>query len=152
MSHQPILELDELSPEIAPSPPYYGNINRSHKGAQEARERLIPRKPVFTSEAAETSEFDQQPREDLAAPVVQSIPQGYEHVQGDGGHDGNLWRPGFWIQLPWRIILPLVVCLACLSGTIAILVRSDGQPVDDWSVSPTVYLALLTTIINTSLR
>ena len=60
--------------------------------------------------------------------------------------------PGFWVQFPWRVILPIVGCLVCLSGSIAILVRSDGQPVEHWSLSPTVYLALLTTITNMLLR
>ena len=152
MSHQPILEMDELSPEIAPSPASYGNIHRSHNGAQEVRERLIPRKPVFTSESVKASKFDQPPRDPPTIPLGRLFPQEYEHVQGSEGHNGNLWLPGFWIRFPWRVILPLVACLVCLSGTIAILVRSDGQPVDHWSVSPTVYLALLTTILNMSLR
>jgi hypothetical protein len=143
--------MDEYYSEIAPSPAYYENVDRSQKGAQEVRERLIPRKPVLSREVLETQKFDQPPpREPPNTP--QGHPQGHELVQSYEARFGNLWMPGFWLQFPWRIILPLVICLVCLAASIAILIRSDGQPVAHWSISPTVYLALLTTILNMSLR
>lgn len=150
MSQRLTFEMEDFaSPEIAPTPAYYGNIDRSHKSSQpEVRERLIPRKPLSSQETTETLKQPPSPEPPID-PVGYGFSQGYEHVQG---YEGNVWLPGFWIQFPWRVILPIVGCLLCLSGSIAILVRSDGQPVDHWSISPTVYLALLTTITNMLLR
>jgi hypothetical protein len=130
MSRQANFELNEFSPEISPAPAYYSNSDRPHKAAQQyVRERLIPRKPVTTPETIETPKFDQPPRGPPAIPVGYGFPQGYEHVQGYEGQEGHQWMPGFWAQFPWRVIMPLIGCLMCLSGAIAILVRSDGQPV-----------------------
>ena len=57
MSQPSNLELDDFaSPELASVPTYYGNIDRSHKSSQpEARERLIPRKPLLNQATVETS-------------------------------------------------------------------------------------------------
>jgi len=41
---------------------------------------------------------------------------------------GDAWTPGFWTQFPSRGVLALLTCLACIAASIAILVKSDGQP------------------------
>lgn len=61
---------------------------------------------------------------------------------------GSEWSPGALRQFPYCGILSLLGCISCIAATIAILKASDGQPTDDWSLSPTVYLALLTTALN----
>jgi hypothetical protein len=149
MSQRPTYELNDLaSPEFTHSPPYYGEIDLSNpRTGQEARERLIPRKPIMSQEIMETTKQPASPEPDSGN--YGGFSSGYEHVQG---YAGNAWLPGFWVQFPWEVILPLVGCLICLSGSIAILVRSDGQPVSHWSLSPTVYLAILTTVTNMLLR
>ena len=58
------------------------------------------------------------------------------------------WSPGYWSQFPLRGGLALFFCLVFIAASIAVLVRSDGQPVSDWVLSPTVYLALFTTATN----
>ncbi|KAG0650828.1 hypothetical protein D0Z07_2842 [Hyphodiscus hymeniophilus] len=123
--------MDELSREIDSAPAYSANFGRPQSNAQAVRERLIPRKPILSPEIVETPIFDsQEGHPPTKSPLGHHFPREYEHVQSDDEHGGNMWLPGFWLQFPWRVILPLVVCLACLSGAIAILVRSDGQPVD----------------------
>ena len=130
MSRQANFELDEFSREISPALAYYGNSNKPQKGAQQdVRERLIPRKPVMTQGIPETPKFDQLPRGPPTIAVGYGFPQGYDHVQGYEGQEGNRWMPGFWAQFPWRVTLALIGSLMCLSGAIAILVQSNGQPV-----------------------
>ena len=48
--------------------------------------------------------------------------------------------------------MALLISLGCIAGSIAVLYASDGQPVRDWKIYPTVYLALLMTGANMSLR
>jgi hypothetical protein len=124
----------ETSEQISPAPAYYANAYSSERSAQ--RERLIPRKPILSPEISE-------PYENLG-PV--------ESLNQRGALEGNAWQPGVWSQMPMRGILALIFSLFCMAGSIAILYRSDGQPVHDWKISPTVYLALLTTGANMSLR
>ncbi|RFU25198.1 hypothetical protein B7463_g11149, partial [Scytalidium lignicola] len=59
------------------------------------------------------------------------------------GSAGDVWSPGFWRRFPFRGILALCGCLACIVASIVVLVVSDDQPTDTWTLSPTVYLAFL---------
>ena len=108
-----------------------------HSSEPFEQENLIHRKPVpqqATSEV-DSTKHETEPFDDF--------PEGYGQVR---------WVPGIWAQLPIRGVLAIVCCLVCIAGSIAILVRSDGAPVADWTLSPTVYLALFTTGINLSAR
>ncbi|KAM0460082.1 hypothetical protein ACHAO4_002212 [Trichoderma viride] len=93
----------------------------------------------------------------LAPAIVEEIPESsasaplhekYEAVRPDQQQQGVKWSPGIIRRLPYIGILALVGCIACIAASVGILVASNGQPIDDWSVSPTVYLALLTTALN----
>lgn len=101
------------------------------------QENLIHRKPVPLQE---TSEIDARK---LETEAFNEFPEGYGQVR---------WVPGIWAQLPIKGLLAIAFALICIAGSIAILVRSDGAPVENWRVSPTVYLALFTTGINLSAR
>ncbi|KFA60442.1 hypothetical protein S40285_08272 [Stachybotrys chlorohalonatus IBT 40285] len=62
------------------------------------------------------------------------------------------WRATFFSRLPVGELLA-IACVAALSGSsVAILRASDGVPVNDWDVSPAVYLSILTTAIGVLLR
>lgn len=124
----------EESHDIGPAPSYYVNVPLTKIGDQ--REKLIQRKPVFT-------EHISQPYQNLGPVVSRNRPSAY---------DGNQWEPGIWRQFPYRGVTALLFSLFCMAGSIAILYRSDGQPVQHWKISPTVYLALFTTGANMSLR
>ena len=49
-------------------------------------------------------------------------------------------------------VAAIVVAVACLFVSYAILVTSDGKTSASWSLQPTVYLAVATAISNTALN
>jgi hypothetical protein len=59
------------------------------------------------------------------------------------------WSPGFVRRFPLIGIVALVGCVACIAASVGVLVASNGQPIDSWTISPALYLALLTTALNT---
>src|ERR1700759_364967 len=120
--------------QIGAEPSSYTNVPLIEIGEQ--REKLIQRKPVFTEQISESYQK-------LGPVVSRNRPVAY---------DGNPWEPGIWRQFPFRGVSALLFSLFCMAGSIAILYRSDGQPVEHWKISPTVYLALFTTGANMSLR
>ena len=61
------------------------------------------------------------------------------------------WRPTFFQQRPLVGIAALCVTIGCVFASLAVLVVSDGQAVVEWSIQPTVYLAIVTAIANASL-
>ena len=65
---------------------------------------------------------------------------------------GQEWHANFFSQFPFFASLSVLgaVIFPCLA--IFVLKRSNGQSVDSWSLSPTVYLALLSTGTNALLR
>ncbi|KAI4244058.1 MAG: hypothetical protein L6R42_010563, partial [Xanthoria sp. 1 TBL-2021] len=61
---------------------------------------------------------------------------------------GNPWQPGFLRRAPW---LGLTAFLGALVGILAaafVLYTSNNQPIHDWSVQPTVYLAIASAATN----
>jgi hypothetical protein len=131
-----VMSLDDLeeSCQIVPALDDHVDIPLIEKSVQ--RKQLIQRKAVFSKQIA-------QPDQHLDHAISRTHPELY---------DGHPWEPGTWRQFPLRGITALFLSLFCMAGSIAILYRSDGQPVHNWRVSPTVYLALLTTGANISLR
>jgi hypothetical protein len=64
---------------------------------------------------------------------------------------GDPWTPGFLRRLPYRGVLALLAVLLCAGADAFILYKSDGKPVDSWMVSPSVLLAILSSIANACL-
>lgn len=62
------------------------------------------------------------------------------------------WRPNFFQPRPFAGIAGLCVTVGCVFASLAILMVSDGQPVDSWTIEPTVYLAIVAAIANSALR
>ena len=63
-------------------------------------------------------------------------------------NDRTPWRAGLWRRLPWLGFGALLGVLAGIAAAVAILVKSDQQPVKSWSLQPTVCLAIVTAITN----
>lgn len=123
---------NEMSPEITPSPSY------SH---------LQP-PPGFEREPLVTIPLEKVHRK----PVPQSKIM-YEQVNPVPYQEpGHQWLPGTWNPIPIPGLIAVIGALICIAGNIAVLVRSNGVPVADWTISPTVYIALMTTGTNILLR
>lgn len=58
------------------------------------------------------------------------------------------WRPGVWALFPHRAFWSVVGCISAIAASTAVLVVSDGQPTENWTFSPTVYIAIFTTALN----
>lgn len=62
------------------------------------------------------------------------------------------WNPSIFQPRPVAGIGSLCLAAFCVFASLAILLASDGQPVDRWSISPTVYLAIVAAIANSAVR
>lgn len=65
---------------------------------------------------------------------------------------GNTWQPSFFRRAPW---LGLIAMLGALIGVLAaniVLYASNNQSIDDWTVQPTVYLAIASAATNIFLQ
>jgi hypothetical protein len=63
------------------------------------------------------------------------------------------WRPGMLRQLPWTGLLSLLLGFGCGVAALTVALVSNGKPLDYWrvqnySVQPTVLLAILVTLAN----
>ena len=63
----------------------------------------------------------------------------------------GIWHPTVFRIRPLAGIAALCMAIACTVATLLVLIVSDETPVDSWLVAPTVYLAIITAIANTSL-
>ncbi|KAK5695177.1 hypothetical protein LTR97_008683 [Elasticomyces elasticus] len=61
------------------------------------------------------------------------------------------WNASVLSIRPLLGLLALIVSIACMLVSLAILLASDDQPVTDWTVQPTVYLAIASALANTAL-
>ena len=60
----------------------------------------------------------------------------------------NVWVPGKIRRLPWLGLGALSGVVIAIFAALGVLVASNGQPVDSWSVQPTVFLALASAASN----
>ena len=60
----------------------------------------------------------------------------------------NPWKSGIFRRLPWLGISAFLGALLGIGAAIAILIASNGKPTADWSVQPTVYLAIASAVTN----
>ncbi|KAE9364987.1 hypothetical protein N431DRAFT_446700 [Stipitochalara longipes BDJ] len=76
-------------------------------------------------------------------------------VNNDNGHansEAPQWAPGFLKRFPWIGAGALIISVACMISSIVVIKISDGQPVADWNVQPTVYLAIFSAILGLALQ
>jgi hypothetical protein len=60
----------------------------------------------------------------------------------------NSWKTGAFARLPWSGFAALLGAVVGMAGSIAILIASNGVPITKWSIQPTVYLSITSTITN----
>ncbi|KAL8749203.1 MAG: hypothetical protein Q9184_006900 [Pyrenodesmia sp. 2 TL-2023] len=61
---------------------------------------------------------------------------------------GKSWQPGFFRRIPWLGLTAMLGAILGVLGAVAVLYLSNNKPVQDWSVQPTVYLAIASAAIN----
>ncbi len=61
------------------------------------------------------------------------------------------WTSGYLQQLPWKALFALVGVLLCMMFSTVVLIVSDQQ-VADWTLQPTVLIAVMTGLSNILLR
>lgn len=64
----------------------------------------------------------------------------------------NPWKATAFRRLPILGFAALLGALLGVGASIAILIKSDGQPTKSWSLQPTVYLAIASTVTNIALH
>lgn len=58
------------------------------------------------------------------------------------------WHTGVFAHLPWLGLAALVGAAGCCAAAAFVLIHSDGQPIRDWTLQPTVYLAIASAAAN----
>ncbi|MCJ1434999.1 hypothetical protein MMC27_004369 [Xylographa pallens] len=66
--------------------------------------------------------------------------------------DAAPWLPGILRHVPWLGFTALGISASMMAVTVAILVTSNRSPVTNWSIQPTVYLAVATAVANFTLQ
>lgn len=110
----------------------------------------LRRKPL-ASETQKT--FSQRPYEPLGpTPEYQHIDVKASQYVPKSPTPEHAWQTGFFKHVPWLGIssLALVVC-STTAGAI-VLIKSNGDAVDNWKVSPSVVLAILSAVITICLK
>jgi hypothetical protein len=68
------------------------------------------------------------------------------------GVQSRAWKTRLWTRFPMLVLLSLFGVLVAMGLALLVLVLADGSVVDDWPVTPTVYLSLAATLANALLR
>ena len=59
-----------------------------------------------------------------------------------------VWRPHVLQLRPISGLTALIFVICSIFASLAILVASDGQPIESWQIQPTVYLAIVVSSIS----
>ncbi|EXJ79179.1 hypothetical protein A1O3_08680 [Capronia epimyces CBS 606.96] len=62
------------------------------------------------------------------------------------------WSPGWIARLPWLGFAALLGSVLGLAASVGILVASNGRPIADWRIQPTVWLSVASTASNIMLH
>lgn len=65
---------------------------------------------------------------------------------------GNLWLPSFFRCAPWLGLIAMLGTLISVLAAIIVLYLSNIKSIDDWTVQPTVYLAIASAATNIFLQ
>lgn len=79
----------------------------------------------------------------------------YEHQQPITQHPlgrAHEWRASVLRRLPWDALLAFFGILSCAAAMIAVIIKSQNDLVENWTVSPAVYLAIFSVVANVLLR
>jgi hypothetical protein len=102
--------------------------------------------PITSTDTNDTSEK-------LPSVVVDAVYDSPTSTECQPRHPGEGSAAGssVWQVRPLAGILGLCVVIAVVLASLFVLVLSDGCPVDDWRIQPTVYLAINAAIANCGL-
>lgn len=64
----------------------------------------------------------------------------------------SLGKRIFLRRLPWDAFVSLFIGIGCAIFIILVIVMANGDPIDNWRVSPSVYLAISSVVANIALR
>lgn len=70
----------------------------------------------------------------------------------ESGAQSRAWKIRLWTRFPMLVLLSFFGVLIAMGLALLVLVLADGSAVDDWPVTPTVYLSLAATLANALLR
>lgn len=87
--------------------------------------------------------------EDKQSPTS-PFPNNYDYDAIDKA--ANPWQPGLFRRAPWLGLGAMLGALLGILAAVIILKASDGQPIQNRSVQPTIYLAIATAATNIFLR
>ncbi|KAK0616899.1 hypothetical protein B0T14DRAFT_254301 [Immersiella caudata] len=62
------------------------------------------------------------------------------------------WRASVLRRLPWDALLAILGTIACAITMTVVIIKSNGDAVEHWTVSPAVYLAIISAAANILLR
>jgi Protein of unknown function (DUF3176) len=62
------------------------------------------------------------------------------------------WKTGFLARMPYLGLAAIAGVVACIAAAIAVLASSNGRPIHQWTVQPTVWLAVIAAIANACLH
>lgn len=62
------------------------------------------------------------------------------------------WRPSFWRIRPILGVFAIIVAISSLIFALSVLLASSGKPTTEWTIQPTVYLAISAATSNTALQ
>lgn len=65
---------------------------------------------------------------------------------------GNSWQPNFFRRAPWLGLFAMLGAFIGMLAAITVLYVSNNKPIDDWTVQPTVYLAIASAATNIFLQ
>ena len=76
------------------------------------------------------------------------LPTVFEYDSVGAWTSRNPWNPSLLRRLPWLGLAALLGALAGAASSVAALVASDGDATSEWSIQPTVYLSISSTVTN----
>ena len=88
----------------------------------------------------------------LQSPTLYSIPATFSRFwKGEIDREPS-WHPSPFQIRPLAGIFAVLVAICSIFASLAILVASDKQPITNWTIPPTVYLAIVAAIANSALH
>lgn len=88
----------------------------------------------------------------LRSPTLYSLPPTFSRIWRRELDCEPTWEPSLLQLRPLAGLLGLLVSICCIFASLAILMVSDRQPIDNWPIEPTVYLAIVAAIANSALH
>ena len=104
---------------------------------------------------ATTTAHDGNPLQPMESSHPLNSQESSSQLVSESQHDTytttTIWEPSTVKHAPWLALLALGIAVLCTVACIVILEEADGRPTSAWKFAPTVYLSILTTVVNVCL-